>query len=130
MPAVIRGQCFRDVLKCCGKFALALIPHAPGDVRDAPVGFPQHSGSLFHTVLLHIGSHGHAVYRLEGGLQGGGVDQVFSCQFINRVAFPRIFRQAVMDLPDHGFTAVRGGILFLLYDPQYPLSQLPRLPGR
>ena len=40
-------------------------PMLRGDVRDAPVGFPQQLRRFFHTVLLHIGSHGHAVYRLK-----------------------------------------------------------------
>ena len=54
LPAVICGQYFHGLLKCCGKFALALISHSPGNIRDAVIALTEQFRRMCDPELFHI----------------------------------------------------------------------------
>ena len=60
-------QRMKKCLKCCGKPALAVITNSFCNFCDTHLRFPQHFGSLFHTVFFDVGGNRGSVNGLESG---------------------------------------------------------------
>lgn len=60
-------QRMKKCLKCCGKPALAVITNSFCNFCNTHLRFPQHFGSLFHTVFFDVGGNRGSVNGLESG---------------------------------------------------------------